>query len=1009
TALGAYAHQDLPFEKLVEELSPERSLSHSPLFQVVFTLQNEESAFAEIPGLELNALGGDRVSAKFDLQLAVANVGDVFQLVLEYNTDLFDADRMERLFGHYQTLLEGIVADPEEKISRLPLLTKAERSQLLTEWNSTEVAYPRQRCIHQLFEEQVERAPEAIAVEFEGASLTYRDRQLTYAQLNGRANALAHALRRQGVGPDVLVGLAMERSLEMAVALLGILKAGGAYLPLDPANPHERLQAILEDARPQRVLTDPAFADRMAGWPTQVFSLDEPTALPDMDDAPENRNTPNDLAYVMFTSGSTGTPKGVAVPHRAVVRLVQEANFCKMGPGEVFLQLAPLAFDASTLEIWGSLLNGARLVLFDGQTPSLEELGETIQREHVSTLWLTAGLFHTMVETNLSGLQGVRQLLAGGDVLSPAHVHQTLQALPDCQVINGYGPTENTTFTCCYRVPKDFPEGRSLPIGHPISNTQVYILDHTLAPVPIGVVGELYAGGDGLARGYANQAELTAQKFLPNPFGKEAGGRLYRTGDLARWRADGSVEFIGRGDGQVKIRGFRIELGEIESALREHESVAEVVVVTRQDASGDKRLAAYLVAGETGPMENMALRAFLKERLPEYMLPSAWVWLEALPLTPNGKVDRKALPTPDPELLGDAEAFVAPRTPTEEMLAGLWEDLLNVRSIGMHANFFELGGHSLLATRVMSRLRSLFAVDLPMRVLFERPTLAELAHAVETARQSQSGRELPSLLPVGGDQGLPLSFAQQRLWFLDQLEPGSTAYNISGALQLTGVLNVAALEGSLAEMVRRHETLRTVFAVSEGEPVQVVREFAPFALPLTDLSTLAPAERQEEAERLMSAEARRPFDLTEGPLFRSVLIRMSAEEHLILLTLHHIVSDGWSQGVLTRELAALYNAFATGQPSPLPDLPIQYADYAAWQRNWLQGEALERQIGYWKEHLSGVQALLELPTDRPRPAVQTYQGALQRATLSPELSSALKQLGQQEGSTLFMTLLAAFH
>ncbi|HTQ80357.1 MAG TPA: condensation domain-containing protein, partial [Thermoanaerobaculia bacterium] len=645
---------------------------------------------------------------------------------------------------------------------------------------------------------------------------------------------------------------------------------------------------------------------------------------------------------------------------------------------------------------------------------SLDELGELLLRHGVTTLWLTAGLFHQMVDLRPGALAGVGQLLTGGDVLSPRHVRRLLAELPGRTLINGYGPTENTTFTCCQPLTEPGAPGASVPIGQPISRTRVYLLDRRLRPVPLGVPGELCTGGDGLARGYLGRPDLTAERFVPDPTGVERGGRLYRTGDLARWRRDGSLEFLGRTDQQVKIRGFRVEPGEVAAALVKHPRVREAAVVAREAAevSGIRSLVAYVV-GEGGPSglpEIEELRAHLRSSLPEPMLPAFFVALPALPLTANGKVDRRALPAPELELRAEdpsAELSV-PSTPVEEVLAGLWVELLGLPRVGAHDNFFDLGGHSLLATRLVSRLRDLFAVEIPLRVLFERPSLAELAVAVEEARRGGAARLIPPLsrLPRTGDP--PLSFAQERLWFLDQLQPGNATYNIPAAFTFKGALDVSALKRAWATILERHEALRTTFTLSEGRPVQRISPPAETTVPLIDLTGLAPPYRLAAAEDWTGREARRPFQLTRGPLARFLLFRLEPELHQVVLAMHHIVADGWSMGVLVQEIGSLYPAYRRGQDSPLPALTLQYADFALWQRQWMEGEALQAELDFWRERLRDAPTALALPTDRPRPAAQTTAGASLDFSLPPALAERLRGLSRRLGATLFMTLLAGF-
>jgi amino acid adenylation domain-containing protein/non-ribosomal peptide synthase protein (TIGR01720 family) len=897
------------------------------------------------------------------------------------------------LTNHSKTFLDN----QEEK-----LLIETKQYKLLVEWNNTQSDYPRDKCIHQLFEEQVKRSPNSIAVVFEGE-------QLTYGELNAKANQLAHYLQALGVKPETLVGICVERSLEMVVGLLGILKAGSAYVPLDPAYPSERLAFMLEDSRVPVLLTSIQQQKILPQQSGRIVYLDKDweEIVQHSDQNPCSKVVPNNLAYVMYTSGSTGKPKGVSIVHKGVVRLVKAANYANFDAEETFLQLAPISFDASTFEIWGSLLNGARLVVMPPYKASLQELGQVIIQYQVTTLWLTAGLFHLMVDEQLESLKNVRQLLAGGDVLSVPHVKKVLQELKGCTLINGYGPTENTTFSCCYKI-TDFSLVRnSVPIGHPIANTQVYLLDEKLQPVPVGVPGELYIGGDGLARGYLNRPNLTQKKFIVNPFSNQPNSRLYKTGDLGRYLPDGNIEFIGRIDNQVKIRGFRIELSEIETLLRQHPDVRETVIIVTENITNDKQLVAYIV-----PYKELAptignLRSFLKEQLPDYMLPSAFVTLDSLPLTPNGKVDRRALPAPEfqPEF---ELSFVAPRTPVEEILASIWASVLALKQVGIYDNFFELGGHSLLATQAISRVRDALAIEIPLRSFFEAPTIAALARCIQGALTSGQPTLTPPLVLISRPAQIPLSFAQARLWFLDRLQPENPFYNIPLVLRLSGQLNVVALEQSLNEIIRRHENLRTNFTIKQGQPVQIVATILNLQLVVVDLQNLPACEQAIETQRLVSQLAVQHFDLEREHLLRASVLKLSSTEYVFVLVLHHIITDGWSLGVLERELSTCYEAFYHNNTPVLPKLPVQYADFALWQRNYLTGEILQKQLNYWQQQLNGIPTLLELPLDRPRPAVQSYRGAHSSIPLSAQLSQELVSLSKRMGVTLFMTLLTAF-
>ncbi|HEY0014798.1 MAG TPA: amino acid adenylation domain-containing protein, partial [Longimicrobium sp.] len=838
------------------------------------------------------------------------------------------------MLGHLERVLEQVAADADVRLSRLELLGEAERALVVDEWNRTEADYPADACVHELFEAQVERTPDATALVWDGGSLAY-------AALNARANRLAHHLRALGVRPDVRVAICVERGPEMVVGLLAVLKAGGAYVPLDPAYPADRLKYMLADSRPAVLLSSAALAERFAAASVPVLTLDGDA--PALAGAPETDPargglTPDHLAYVIYTSGSTGRPKGVMVGHRGACNLVtaQVAAFGIEADSQV-LQFASFSFDASVSEVLTALCRGAALHL-----PRRGALlaGETLVRalDGITHVTLPPAVMATLPDD--ARLQSVRMLALAGEALPEAVAKRWG---PGRRLINAYGPTEATV--CATLHPWREGDEGSPPIGRPMANTRIYVLDPAGKPVPPGVAGGLYVGGAGVARGYLDRPALTADRFVPDPFGGEPGARLYRTGDRGWWRADGTLEFSGRIDFQVKLRGFRIELGEIEAVLRRHESVADCVVMARAEA-GEQRLVAYVV----GEARAEALRAHVRGGLPEYMVPSAFVFLDALPLNPNGKLDRKTLPAP--ELTSAEERYVAPRTPVEEVLAGIWAEVLRLERVGVEESFFDLGGHSLLGTRVLSRVREGFGVELPLRAIFEGPTVAKLAGRVEEMRRAELP-VLPPLVPVERTEALPLSFAQERLWFIGRLEPRSAVYNIPVAWRLGGALDEAALEHALGEIVRRHEALRTVFVEVDGSPVQVIARFGGFALPVEDLSGLSEGDREAAVRRRAGEEARRAFDLSAGPLFRAALLRLGAEEHMLLLSMHHIVSDGWSMEVLYRELSALYGAYREGRTSPLPELPVQYADYAVWQRAQLEGEALDQQLSYWRERLAG--------------------------------------------------------
>ncbi|MBP5975680.1 amino acid adenylation domain-containing protein [Brasilonema sp. CT11] len=997
-ALSAYAHQDLPFEMLVEALQPERDLSHTPLFQVMFVLLNAPMSEIELTELSVTGLPIGITTAKFDLTLSMENTpGGLFGW-WEYNTDLFDSSTIERMTGHFVTLLEAIVANPSERISQLPMLTASEQQQLLVEWNDTGVNYPQDKCIHQLFEEQVQRTPDAVAVVFE-------NQQLTYHELNCRANQLAHYLLSLGVGADVLVGICVERSLEMIVGLLGILKAGGAYIPLDPEYPQERLRFILEDAQVSVLLSQQHLVEKLPECQAQLISLDTNWQLISQlsQENPITDIQASNLAYVIYTSGSTGQPKGVQISHQSVNNFL---SAMQQRPGitkqDTLLAITTISFDIAALEIFLPITVGASMVIarrdvtLDGR-----ELFDLLVKSKATIMQATPATWRLLLDSNyqFSDLK----ILCGGEALPWDLVNQLLAK--SASLWNLYGPTETTIWsTVCQLESHD----SLISIGRPIDNTQIYILDQNLQPVPVGVPGELHIGGAGLARGYLNRPELTQEKFIPNPFEEAGGSKLYKTGDLARYLLDGNIEYLGRIDNQVKIRGFRIELGEIETALSQHPHVQASCVIAREDAPGDKRLVAYIVPQAQVTLTISELRSGLKKKLPDYMVPSAIVILESLPLTPNAKVDRRALPAPElsNELL---EKYVAPRTPIEEMLALLWAQVLKVELVGRHDNFFELGGHSLLATQLISRVRSGLKVELPLRSLFAAPTIAELAPNIQRLQQQNLELAAPPILKRANNAQLPLSYAQQRLWFLDQFEPNSASYNIPFGLRLVGTVNVGALEQSLIEVIHRHEALRTNFITVDGQASQIIETETNWTVTIVDLKHLPLTEIEIAAQQLVQQQALLPFDLASDALIRATLVMLSPTEQWLLVCMHHVVSDGWSIGVFVQELQVLYNAYSQGELSPLIPLAIQYADFAIWQRQWLQGLVLKSQLSYWQEQLVNAPTFLPLPTDRPRPAVQTFNGANMEFALSVELTQQLTKLSQEQGVTLFMTLLAAYN
>ncbi|MFC5891106.1 amino acid adenylation domain-containing protein, partial [Kitasatospora aburaviensis] len=963
-ALAAYAHQDVPFEHLVEALNPSRSLSHHPLFQTGLVVQNAPGGDFELPGLLVSGVTVLTGTARLDLTFgfaeeygpdgAPAGLGGA----VEYSTDLFDRSTVETLVARWTRLLAAVAAAPDLPIGGIDLLSAQERRELLP----TVDAAAATASLPELFAAQVAAAPDAVA-------LVSGDAELTYRQLDARANRFAHALIARGVGPERVVAVALPRSVESVVAVLGVLKAGAAYLPVDPAYPRARIDLMLADARPALLVDDPAA---VAGGD---WAETDPEAALDV----------RHPAYVIYTSGSTGRPKGVVVSHAGVSGLVA-AQVERLGVtrGSRVLQFASPGFDASFWDLCSAVLTGAALVLAPAEAP-LDAL--TDHRLDVTHVTLPPSALAALPE----GSVAASTLVVAGEACPPELVARWA---PGRRMINAYGPTETTV---CATMSDPLAPGSGVPpIGRPVAGFRAYVLDERLRPLPPGVAGELYVAGPGLARGYLNRPGLTAGRFLACPF-EPSGARMYRTGDVVRFRTDGELEYVGRADDQVKVRGFRVELGEVEAALAEHPAVAQAAVLARDD-----RLIGYVTArpGTASPSAP-SLAAHLRDRLPDYMVPAVFTVLDALPLTPNGKLDRAALPAPASGL-GSAEAGRAPRTPQEQILCELFAEVLGVSGVGVDDDFFDLGGHSLLATRLAARVRSVLGVELGLRVLFQAPTVAGLAEVLAGA-----GRARPALTVQERPDTVPLSFAQRRLWFLHRMDGAAATYHIPLALQLTGTLDRAALDEALADVAARHESLRTVFPEVDGVPCQRVLDPAAVR-PRAGLTEVSEAELFGR----LAEYARQPFDLAAEPPLRAGLFALAPDEHVLLLVMHHIAGDGWSTGPLARDLAEAYAARCEGRATGRPALPVQYADYTLWQRELL-GDAADpdsrfaEQLDYWKRQLSDLPELIQLPADRPRPAVAGWRGDHVGLELSPELHTALTALARRTGTSLFMVLQAA--
>ncbi len=1356
-ALQAFAHQDLPFEMLVDDLHPDRNVSYSPVFQVMFGLQGRPIDDLSLADLQINLIEIENETAKFDLLLMMEGDESNLRGNFEYNTDLFEAPTIVRLISHFKTLLQEIAANPDKSIAALSLLTEAEQHLIISEWNDTATAYPKNSTIQRLFEVQVERGPDAIAV-------VYGDEKLTYAELNRKANQLAHHLTGLGIGPDVLVGMYLERCPAMIVGMLGILKAGGAYLPLDTNYPQERLSFMLADGHVPVLLTQDHLMAKLPENDAVVLRLDADWQIiaKQKKTNPVNRATADNLAYVIYTSGSTGIPKGVSIPQRAIARLVFHTNYIELRPEDRMAQVSNASFDAATFEIWGTLLHGARLVgITKDVALSTKEFATQLREQKITAIFLTTALFNLLASEAPQVFSTLDHVLFGGEAVDPRWVREVLRNGPPKRLLHVYGPTESTTFATWHLVKNVAESAKTVPIGKALSNTQTYVVDRKFRPVPVGIPGELLLGGDGLARDYLNRPDLTAEKYIPNPCSGAAGARLYRTGDLVRLLPDGNIEFIGRIDNQVKIRGFRIEPDEVKAVIARHPDISDAAVLVREDKPGERRLVAYVIFSPDSRQSIDELRAYLKEKMPDYMLPSAFVTMHEFPITPNGKLDRTRMPAPEDSATAGEKGFVAPRTPLERFFAEHWKKILNVEQVGIHDNFFEHGGDSLKAAVLINRLQEQVGEVAPVSAIFLAPTIAELAMYVnayypdlvvkyfgtESSDQSKfkekvfsenqvghitsnkiaqireiikplaprktrekqknppavfvispprsgstlfrvmlaghpklfappelellsfntledrkqelsqqfaiwleatvravmeakncdaetakalmedyekrnmtikqfygtlqgwigdrllvdktpsypldlnilqraeedfenplyihltrhpyatiysfiearldenffryqhpfSRRELGELIwlichqniveflknvppqrqmrlqfeqvlkepadsmrdvcqfldieydpkmlepykgkrmtdgltpksqmvgdfkfylhknidtksvdrwknfhsddflseiswstasmldyqreerPVGGapserdglhlrkkmtsirriprDGDLPLSFAQMRLWFLDQMDPGSALYNIPTAVRLQGDLNVAAIEEALNEIIARHEVLRTTFSSTDGVARQQIAPSLQLNVTLIPLDHLPETEAVEEAKRIADIEGKSPFDLTKGPLIRAKLLKVGHQDYVLVLTLHHIISDGWSVGTLIREIVAFYNAYSGGQKSPLPPLAIQYVDFANWQNEWLQRDLMLEQLSYWKQKLSGSTTALNLPIDHPRPAVLANRGARLPFFILGESFYKLRDLSLKTGATPFTAALTAF-
>jgi amino acid adenylation domain-containing protein len=1027
TTLGAFSNQDFPFERLVELLQPTRNMSRNPLFQTDFILQNSPRSSYQVTGLSFEPLPVENGTAQLDLTLDLWEESDGIGGWLEYDTDLFNGSTAARIVSHYINMLEGIVREPDRPISHCSLMTQAELQQITFHFNDTSAPFDLDSSFQLLFQAQVLRSPHSLAVACGPAHLSYLD-------LNLQANSLAHSLILRGIGPDSVVAILLHRGIPLLTSIIAILKAGAAYLPLDPSHPPQRLLNILDQSRPSLVLSSHEFIPSLSSALSQSRHLPAPqlVAIEDLDDLsllhqqhhqhqdPPPRSLPDNLAYVIFTSGSTGTPKGVMIHQRGMLNhLLANITALAMTHDDVLAQTASQCFDISVWQFLAPLIIGARVQIFTNDiTQDPARLLRQVDAEQVTIFETVPSILLVALSQLCSQgpahaeqpprLQMMRWVLPTGEEVSAALCRVWFNHFPTVPLMNAYGPSEcsdDVTLEPIFGPPPD--SQHRMPIGRPVANLQVAIVDRWLNPAPVGVPGELCVRGVGVGRGYLGMSDRTAGSFVPDPFSEDAGARMYRSGDRARYLEDGRIEFLGRMDYQVKVRGFRIELGEIEAVMGKVEGVREAVVIVREDEAGEARLVGYVV-WEAGKQRTSAeMRDELREQLPDYMVPVAVVGVEAMPLTANGKIDRKALPLPDGSGASD-QNFVEPRDPTEEVLTAMWAEILSIERIGVEDNLFERGAHSLLVTQVLSRIRKIFKVEPPLRLFFECPTIAGMARSIEKLQSEAEGIAAPPIVPILREGHLPLSFTQERMWFLDQLEPGLTAYNVPGAVYLNGYLNSIALQDAFSEILRRHEILRTTYDSVDGKPIQIIHPAQPFRLPIVDLRPLPEDECEAVALQLARSNAQQPFDLAQGPMLRCFLVHMRRGKHLLAMTTHHIAYDMWSREIFIFELATLYQAFVKGEPSPLPEPEIQWVDYAYWQREWLRGEVLEKHLDYWRRKLSEAPSHLDLQTDLPRPPVQSYRGARQYLQLPPELARGISALSKKHGVTPFITILAAF-
>ncbi|WNV78293.1 amino acid adenylation domain-containing protein [Bacillus atrophaeus] len=970
-------YQKYPYNELIQEIRENYKIqSLHRLFGIAMEYRPFNSL--ELNGMEVefeDQFCGDEAN---DLTIhIVEKLDDAYVTIhFDYRTFVFDDHEMTRIIGHFVQIAEYMMEHSNKEITFISLVSNDERKLITEKFNNTKTEYPKGKTIQKLFEEQAERMPDQLAVVYEG-------QQLTYGELNKRANQLARTLQAEGVEPDQLVGIMVERSLEMIVGILGTLKAGGAYIPIDPDYPEERIRYMLDDSGAKLLLSQSHLQECVPDG-IKVLHLDEQRSYHKDGSNLGNTVEPTHLAYVIYTSGTTGKPKGVMIEHRNVVRLVKQTDYVELNEATRILQTGNIVFDASTFEIWGSLLNGGQLYLAPNERIlNVITLKQLIERYSINTMWLTSPLFNQLSQQDSHLFEHLTTLIIGGDVLSVSHVNEVKRNYPMLKVVNGYGPTENTTFSTTFTISDE--QINSVPIGRPISNSKAYIMDHSMQLQPVGVWGELVVAGDGVARGYLNRPDLTAEKFVDNPFAP--GERMYRTGDLARWLPDGNIEYLGRIDHQVKIRGYRIEIGEVETSLSNIGEVQEAIVIALEDENGDKALYAYFVASR--PYHVSEMKEKLSDQLPNYMIPSYFIQLEKMPLTPNGKIDRKALPVPEGELQTGKE-YVAPRTPIEAKLVEIWQEVLGVAEVGVKDNFFDIGGHSLRATNLVAKIYKKMNVDVSLREVFSCPTIEQLANTIQNS-EHESYAHIPT---VEKREYYPVSSAQKRMYILSQIEGNEITYNMPHSVQIEGELNQETLELAFKQLIQRHESLRTSFEMVNGEPMQCIQENVDF--------TIEPIQVKLNEVETYQSNFVHAFEMTKAPLLRVKLLKINEKRHILMMDMNHIISDGMSINIFMNELFELYEG------KQLPKLRIQYKDYACWQLEQQKSKKMKKQEAYWLNVYNGEIPLLDMPTDYGRPVEPSHEGALLDFKIKNELYRSLTEIAEQTGSTLYMVLLATY-